>query len=77
MIIGHVYRVRTDCIRKGAPHCAKKGSLVVIMGIWPPEVSKQQPFYGQGIGFSSGDPMIMSFRPCDLSRVEFHDEVNS
>jgi len=68
-VINQVFRVRTEGILTRG-HSAKKGSLVVIDYVLP---------NNKFIGFCvdrNGTQWLHTFRPCDLSRLEFHEEVN-
>jgi len=68
-ILNQVYRVRTN--PQPETHMAKQGSLVVIESDW-----EKPNFFGLCVGVSTGEPILQRFRPCDLSRLPFHEEIN-
>lgn len=79
-IVGHVYRVRTECSNVlGHPdnppfHCAKKGSLAVILASG--QYDGRRGFYCQVVGLTNGKIRTQHLRPCDLKRLEDHDYIN-
>jgi len=70
-IVNQVYRVRTEPQYKAGHHMADKGSLVVL---------NYKFTDGDYAGFAycrqTKQTLYHRFRPCDLQRLEFHDEVN-
>ena len=84
-MIGQVYRVRTHPLtdsRYTKPskdsdgwlhHCAKKGSLAVVLY----KMISCDRYMCQVVMDVSGEVETRTMRPCDLQRVEFHEEVNN
>lgn len=76
-MIGHVYRVRTTPDYCGSnpndkQHFAVQGSLVVIQNRWP-----SGNYHGLAPSAYDGQQQGYNFRPCDLSRLDYHEEINS
>jgi len=75
-MIGHVYQVRTAPDFIGIEphqkqHFAVQGSLVVIQDRYP-----SGNYMGLAPSAHDGQQSAYNFRPCDLKRIEFHEEVN-
>jgi len=70
--INQVYRVRTKPLMKHNRHNAKQGSLVVIDYKW-----EDGTYTGYAISDNREVQGYYAFRPCDLSRLEFHEEINN
>lgn len=72
--VGRVYRVRTEPMNDitFSFHAAKKGSLVVIT-----KRHHDGCYTGQAVGYATGRILDFTFRPCDLQKVEYDDEVNN
>lgn len=76
MIVGHVYRVRTSPLGANY-HAAEKGSLVVITGKVTHLEEYAGCYHGQAKGFATNETLTFLFRPCDLSKLANHAEVNA